>query len=463
MASRVFQERAEFDETLRQRCTVYCSKTTNHGIKYEPKLFTLSILAVDVAGMGFGKYHLDLSRLMPQYPGGMEDDDRLSSWTTDFELTGKAKGSTLVVTFKYDVVHREIPGENAMRKRSGSKRSELFFSRLPNSANGSPCTTPSNPLVSPSRSGPTVGCVEDSFSQSRVENDPTVEDTSSPNREESATEDSSSPSSHGGLGTQFEFRTAFKYIPRVDEQLDFTFPAMQSVETRASHNNQDAPYFRCEDEISLLEWGKGRAGNATGVDEKCYLIQSEGEEYDKRKSERSRIWENWRNFQEPEKVTNSVSKSDSLVFAISFRDNVHGEASTSGHLKGEFRTTNAEAELDEEVDLVASEFLSNLDVGSDNEPDSPRGRLLKQFEQEALLGGGIGATFNTAGASEDQSYGTAKEEISQGSAITSSKEEPDQHWGFEDALELASLMEAVELDLQKATEIILSKSRGNFS
>ncbi|KAI5066072.1 hypothetical protein GOP47_0018696 [Adiantum capillus-veneris] len=71
----------------------------------------------------------------------------------------------------------------------------------------------------------------------------------------------------------------------------------------------------------------------------------------------------------------------------------------------------ASVDMDSEVDLVAGEFLDMLgmgntavSVGYDSEVDSPRARLLKQFEQEALLDGGFGLDFDVPEFSLDGAY-----------------------------------------------------------
>jgi hypothetical protein len=63
------------------------------------------------------------------------------------------------------------------------------------------------------------------------------------------------------------------------------------------------------------------------------------------------------------------------------------------------------AEFDDEIDRVAGEFLDLLEtqagpvpliLTSDSESDSPRARLLKQFEQEAMLEGGLSLGLDLA-------------------------------------------------------------------
>lgn len=133
--------------------------------------------------------------------------------------------------------------------------------------------------------------------------------------------------------------------------------------------------------------------------------------------------------------------------------------------------------IDSEVDLVAGEFLDMLDLGntplsrnSDSEPDSPRARLLKQFEQEALIQGGFGLDlevpeFSLDEASCDADVGAASSLIHD----PASKEVSSFHtveelanWDNEDDEDLTSIMEAAKSELQRATQSMRSKTRAKM-
>jgi hypothetical protein len=117
--SRVLQGAAEFEETVSLKCTVYGSKSGTQGMKYQPKQFSLSLIAPD-DDLVLGKNKLDLTRLLPK--GLDEDEEKQDTWTTSFKLMGEGQGGTLVVTFGY-----EILGNDASLLSSSSSR----FGELP--------------------------------------------------------------------------------------------------------------------------------------------------------------------------------------------------------------------------------------------------------------------------------------------------------------------------------------------
>ncbi|KAG6548173.1 hypothetical protein Mapa_010224 [Marchantia paleacea] len=129
-------------------------------------------------------------------------------------------------------------------------------------------------------------------------------------------------------------------------------------------------------------------------------------------------------------------------------------------------------DLDDEVDLIAGEFLHMLEGGdrggggtvmglsSDSENDSPRALLLKQFEQEALLEGGIGLRMGVPEIPELSLDGM--EDSRQYESGLHSDEYSHGGWQSEDDMELASIMEAAESELQKATQTMRSKTRAKM-
>eukprot|EP01018_Ginkgo_biloba_P004178 Gb_29391 [translate_table: standard] len=116
-----------------------------------------------------------------------------------------------------------------------------------------------------------------------------------------------------------------------------------------------------------------------------------------------------------------------------------------GHCKG--------SDHMDDTDSVTGEFLSRLDIGdqnpvgfgSDSDPDSPRARLLKQFERESVLEGGLGIGKGAEG------------EPSHSSAL-----QTRFSWESDEDLELASIVQAAETELQKATQTMRSKTRAKM-
>ncbi|KAF9612567.1 hypothetical protein IFM89_002163 [Coptis chinensis] len=107
------------------------------------------------------------------------------------------------------------------------------------------------------------------------------------------------------------------------------------------------------------------------------------------------------------------------------------------------------------TESVASEFLNMLGIehspfglSSDSDPESPRERLLRQFEKEALSGGNCIFDYNI-GREEVAEYGY--------DAPTGSE------WGNDsEDFELSSLVQAAEAEHHRAAEVMKSKTRAKM-
>ncbi|CAN1120833.1 Protein PLASTID MOVEMENT IMPAIRED 1-RELATED 2 [Linum perenne] len=102
--SRVFGGVAEFDDTLMHRCSVYGSRTGPHNsAKYDEKLFMIYVSVTETPGIDFGKQWVDLAKLLPCTLQELEGVKSTGKWTTSFALAGKAKGAILNLSFGFSV------------------------------------------------------------------------------------------------------------------------------------------------------------------------------------------------------------------------------------------------------------------------------------------------------------------------------------------------------------------------
>ncbi|XP_021738938.1 protein PLASTID MOVEMENT IMPAIRED 1-RELATED 1-like [Chenopodium quinoa] len=100
--SRVSNGMVEFEETLMSKCTVTGSKNGHGGfVKYEPKHFLLYVSIVGAEGLEIGKHWVDLTRLLPLTLEELEQDRCSGKWSTSFKLAGKANGATLHVSLGF--------------------------------------------------------------------------------------------------------------------------------------------------------------------------------------------------------------------------------------------------------------------------------------------------------------------------------------------------------------------------
>lgn len=107
--SRVSQGAAEFDETLMHQCSVYGScGGGNHPVKYESKLFLLYVSLMEAPGLDIGKQWVDLTSFLPRTLEELEGEKSSGKWTTSFNLSGKAKGANLNVSFGFWVMRDKL-------------------------------------------------------------------------------------------------------------------------------------------------------------------------------------------------------------------------------------------------------------------------------------------------------------------------------------------------------------------
>ncbi|CAO2178509.1 unnamed protein product [Urochloa humidicola] len=94
---------AAFEESLTLRSPVYFSRGAKAAVKYEPRAFSV---AVSASTLELGKHEVDLTRLLPVSFDDLEDgsDSGFGKWSTSFRLSGPARGARLKVTFSCSLV-----------------------------------------------------------------------------------------------------------------------------------------------------------------------------------------------------------------------------------------------------------------------------------------------------------------------------------------------------------------------
>ncbi|KAK7411890.1 hypothetical protein VNO78_03333 [Psophocarpus tetragonolobus] len=76
----------------------------HHSAKYEAKHFLLYASLLNAPEMDLGKHRVDLTRLLPLTLEELEEEKSSGKWTTSFRLSGVAKGALMNVSFGYTVV-----------------------------------------------------------------------------------------------------------------------------------------------------------------------------------------------------------------------------------------------------------------------------------------------------------------------------------------------------------------------
>ncbi|KAK4372839.1 hypothetical protein RND71_008223 [Anisodus tanguticus] len=96
---------AEFEEQLSYTYSIYGSRNgPHHSAKYEAKHCSLYASVYGTPELDLGKHRVDLTRLLPLTLEELEDEKSSGKWTTSFRLLGKAKGASMNVSFGYHIV-----------------------------------------------------------------------------------------------------------------------------------------------------------------------------------------------------------------------------------------------------------------------------------------------------------------------------------------------------------------------
>ncbi|PIN09960.1 hypothetical protein CDL12_17455 [Handroanthus impetiginosus] len=107
MPSRVSQGAADFEETLFIRCHVYYTPGTGKQMKFEPRPFLIYVIAVDAEELDFGRHSVDLSNMIQESVEKSFQGTRVRQWDTTYNLSGKAKGSELVLKLGFQIMEKD--------------------------------------------------------------------------------------------------------------------------------------------------------------------------------------------------------------------------------------------------------------------------------------------------------------------------------------------------------------------
>ncbi|KAJ3681996.1 hypothetical protein LUZ60_014569 [Juncus effusus] len=153
--SRVLNGCVDFDETLYIKCNLYFTGGFDTGktIKFEPKLFDLSVTVVDVPELDFGRSVVDLCSLVLESIEKNIQGNRVRQWEKVFKLYGKAKGSELITKLGFQIMDNG-DGLGIYGKASNYERENLARRQTKSSF---------------SVAGPRVGRSESDMSHLRVE------------------------------------------------------------------------------------------------------------------------------------------------------------------------------------------------------------------------------------------------------------------------------------------------------
>ncbi|KAJ9550597.1 hypothetical protein OSB04_014642 [Centaurea solstitialis] len=349
---------AEFEETLIRRCSVYVSKSDPHDddvAKYEPKLCVLYASIVGAPSLDIGKHWIDLTRLLPLTLMELEEEkNRYGKWVTSFKLSGKAKGATINVSFGFSLSgeHFSDLGKNPNIPK-GNGANAVNYNGVLRRVGSIPRSNSSRRTHVSSLSldmkvhdgivpyeGPSIPFLYQLLDESKSTNSKEFNSISTDSLESSLeTEVYDSDFTILDKGTEF---------PTKDE------PKMEE-------NGVESLEDSCIETINVDELFEGGEDN----DELCDISSKDPDN----------VCTEEFTVEELELFFNNLSTFESTEMDdFSFHENRGFE-----HDGGKMVRSHS---LDDLANVV-DDFM-NL-VGSDSEPESPRERLLRQFEEEALV------------------------------------------------------------------------------
>ena len=422
--ARISQGIAEFEEKLILTCSVYGSRNgPHHSAKYEAKHFLLYASVFGAPEHDLGKHRVDLTKLLPVTLEELDDDKSSGKWTTSFKLAGKARGATMNVSFGYTVI-----GDNFIPPTSKNV-AELFNLKQNNLSlvkSVTKCDQGAN-LSSINRGG----SLPENLHQRHPASSRSVEDIKVLHEV--------FPTSRSELSSSLELLyqkldeckldASVDCQPELDnlsEPVEALKPnsntLLDSSEQNVENEAEDNEFSVIEQgiEVSLKEPVRPEEGNVNASDVSAvgsldfadigsgidvvlgedHKIHSQSEEYG---SFNDKLV-----IQDCDSIENNACTKESLLKDIDSVPNSMSNLEIEGldfpkadenhmEVKSNYKTDRKGKKalsLDDVTESVASEFLDMLGIehspfgmSSESEPDSPRERLLRQFEKDTLAAG----------------------------------------------------------------------------
>ncbi|KAA8523285.1 hypothetical protein F0562_009708 [Nyssa sinensis] len=484
--ARVFQGIAEFEEQLTHTCSVYGSRYgPHHSAKYEAKHFLLYASVFDAPQLDLGKHRVDLTRLLPLTLEELEEEKSSGKWTTSFKLSGKGKGATMNVSFGYSVVasnsiapavNRNVPEVLSLKKNHTSMVKHVAKFDQSNSR-----ITRQHAGSLPARSLTSFHSVEEIKDLHEV--------LPTPRSEHSA--------SLSMLYQKFDeekLDIPVDYRPELDVFSESLEPLRPNP--YLSDSGKENVESECEDgEFSITERGielsskehvKSEEGilkvsDSSAVEESLGLTEIENvveialEEDTKLHPQVEELGSH----RDELVVSDCISKENDICPKESLMDELESALNSMSDLvieelnsqDDEIEIPNQEnytgvesnyeairkgksLSLDAVTESVASEFFdmlgiehSPLALSSESEPESPRERLLRQFEKDALAGGC--SLFNFDIEDRDQAEFGYEAPTGSGCGI------------FSEDFNVSSAIQAAEDKANVATQAVKNKTRAS--
>lgn len=397
---------AKFEQKLTHTCSVLGSRNgPHHSAKYEAKHFLLYAVVHGNPKLDLGKHRVDLTRLLPLTLEELEDEKSSGTWTTTFKLSGKARGALMNVSFGYQVlgdclapsnknvlqvIESKSSARTCVKYNLGHEKGSVRRAEsLPTNHKSSVISRSGEDKevlheVLPARVSEFSNSVDmlyqkfdeeksDTLLDSKCENDVSVVDV------EPAKPLSCSPSdsSNANIVNETEDSLAF------EKRMEYSEEKLQLNEDTAEI---DEPPVRSVDQPDLHVGCSGQ----DIIQERSFIADKTGI-HDHNSQEKDTCTKESL-LEDLESVLNRVANLEKEVLDTPEANSElsYQESRVEDKPNGSTKSHN----LDDLADSVADEFLSMLEIedspfslGLDKEPESPRERLLREFQKEAEASG----------------------------------------------------------------------------
>ncbi|KAM5547293.1 protein PLASTID MOVEMENT IMPAIRED 1-RELATED 1 [Rosa sericea] len=474
---KVVQGVAKFEEKLTHTCSVYGSRSgPHHSAKYEAKHFLLYASVFGAPELDLGKHRVDLTRLLPLTLEELEEEKSSGNWTTSFKLSGKAKGATLNVSFGYTVLK-----DNSSASRNSQNAPEGVISRQINS--------------SLAKAGTKYGQVDARTSMQRGESLPNQRSRASSRSVEDIKDlhevlpisKSELSSSVDVLYQKFDEEekagTPAVYKPEL-EVLTETVESIKTTSFPSPISSKVTVENVCEeDDFSVVEQGIElpskevmepeiitEAADASAAEGHVAEITTGQVAAEEGNEHHSQV-EGQGGCTDGLVVCNSRSKEDGLSTKESLMKDLESALSIVSDLEaaGLESPEHLKCYVDDKLykrnmmgspcsldDVTENEFLSMLGIEQspscisfESEPESPRERLLRQFEKETLA----------AGSSLFDDFDI----VTNDQAECSYSDAAGSDWGhLSESFDLSAMIQAAEEEHQMAAQPARSKAKAKM-
>ncbi|KAM0037302.1 putative NT-type C2 domain, protein PLASTID MOVEMENT IMPAIRED 1 [Helianthus debilis subsp. tardiflorus] len=368
---------AEFEELLTNTCLVSGSRSgPHHSAKYEAKHFLLYASVFSDPEVDLGKHRVDLTRLLPLTLEELEDEKSSGKWTTTYRLSGKAKGATMNVSFGYSIVGSNVEMVNSSVKASAQSQLKRGESLPVNSHSVEDIKDLHEVLpVSKSELSESVSMLYKKLEEEEEEEEKSI------------------------ISVDYETKRAVQVVAPepVNQDLNSTdydninseFSVMEQGIEIPSKENVKEDALKGFDGLSLESLLVERS--IIGQTQECVVSKSNTKE--KEFDDKEIL------LQELELALNNVTdlkeESDSQEESECLNETEWSEVKTGYKEKGK------SLKLDYDTETVADDFLNMLGIEhspfsltSESESNSPRERLLRQFEKDSMANGSSLFNFN---------------------------------------------------------------------